>query len=1048
MNQPQKTSEKYDVFISYRHNPRDTAVAKRLMFLLEHLRRKGHPRLRVFRDKDELPTSGNLSKDLYDALENSRYLVLICSPEYLQSIWCRAEVLYFRQLHGNTNQNILPLLVAGEPVDSFPEELFTEEITVTEPDGTLRTETTKVEPLGADIRADSLHLMLRLLSHTEYLRIAAPVMGVRFDSLYQREQRRIRRLLALWLTGVAAVGTLFISFLLWQLFQVRQAQLHEKGVYAQQLFQSGDRLRARTESAEILSAVTAGMDKSITENARELDFLTSFTPELSPIVHIAPKLASHHILIANTGDSVWEYDRTGARRFDRTGQLLGEYHLTAEQLMLTALSPDGTRAAVLCRDENQLPVLRLLNTADGTVICDLLHCETLQNAENLRAEFSPDGSIVSVYQVGGITNSNMQLTLYNAQTGTIRKQLDGALLGTFRNDGVQDRSVMNFRFLGDGTAYWEGGAFHVFYSPAEDTIYQIPRNYTTRLAREKRVAPLYGRFLPIRRGNSIALLDFAGIGKDDFEAILADKSIQALDYTLCGQSTLIITETAGSSDFRQTRNCLSTLTILPIWGEKSGSMLTDLDKYSWDEWQVLSSDCSATFYLAMCDSTQNSTSLFFIDPEACQVQLISLEQDYAHIVYLDCIGDCGYFAGEQEGKTVLFCVEPNGSVRSRLVEASLTDFTSDYAIGILEGHPTLVSIWQSDFCLFSLENPAQPMDEQEKGSFGYAVSSNGLHWIRIGQSIFQTDAMSSKEELNDTIRYYGIGDNGTAFAASDKEIVLIQPDGTIAQRIEANYQDVLRNEVFEAVKLSADGGQLFWMSRPGVNLSNAISYHQSILSSMNTMTQERTLYNLMLHWESSIPSEHVYDCSPDGTQAAVLEYTSHSTNPQLTLLQAGQPEPVNRMDAQTLFLQDAMITGLCFADSKTILCTSRRTIAAVDAAAFSVRSRILETTDAVRMPMLLNGQTLCYFGSNLDVWNLDSGSLLNSIPAPGVPTLLPNADGSCCLLSTDSGTALYRTKDWAKLDSLCLEQLTCHRFDDDGFILDNGHSLYRWTMGT
>ena len=111
----------YDAFISYRHNPADKALAIKLQTLLEqHKGSDGKP-LRMFRDQSELPTSGDLGQDITEALEQSRFLIVVCSPSYQESKWCMRELTYFRELHGNTNQNILPILTKGEPREVMPD---------------------------------------------------------------------------------------------------------------------------------------------------------------------------------------------------------------------------------------------------------------------------------------------------------------------------------------------------------------------------------------------------------------------------------------------------------------------------------------------------------------------------------------------------------------------------------------------------------------------------------------------------------------------------------------------------------------------------------------------------------------------------------------------------------------------------------------------------------------------------------------------------------------------------------------------------------------
>ena len=77
----------YNAFISYRHAPEDIKVAEAVQrglerFHIPHKIRKqtGMKRIQqIFRDKDELPITSNLTDTISHALYNSDYLIVICS---------------------------------------------------------------------------------------------------------------------------------------------------------------------------------------------------------------------------------------------------------------------------------------------------------------------------------------------------------------------------------------------------------------------------------------------------------------------------------------------------------------------------------------------------------------------------------------------------------------------------------------------------------------------------------------------------------------------------------------------------------------------------------------------------------------------------------------------------------------------------------------------------------------------------------------------------------------------------------------------------------
>ncbi|MBN1624414.1 MAG: TIR domain-containing protein, partial [Clostridia bacterium] len=228
-NKPDQKSYLYDAFISYRHTSPDILIAERLHKLLEtyktphHLVKQGFRRSlpRVFRDREELPTSSDLNSDIDLALQQSRFLIVICSPRTPQSKWVRSEIIRFRELHGN--DRILAILIEGEPDQSFPRELLGTGSIFNENDGT-QAEINKVtEPLAADIRAIDERSSLKKLK-TEKLRILAPVIGCRYDDLRQRHRERRIKQWILLSSVLAAFFFLFGMFTLIQLNLVKQSE--------------------------------------------------------------------------------------------------------------------------------------------------------------------------------------------------------------------------------------------------------------------------------------------------------------------------------------------------------------------------------------------------------------------------------------------------------------------------------------------------------------------------------------------------------------------------------------------------------------------------------------------------------------------------------------------------------------------------------------------------------------------------------------------------------------------------------------------------------
>ena len=95
--------EKYAAFISYCHRELDSAVAARLHTLLERFRiprelakARGSKTVgRVFRDREELPISGDLAGSIREALDAADFLIVVCTPDTPKSFWVQKEIEYF-----------------------------------------------------------------------------------------------------------------------------------------------------------------------------------------------------------------------------------------------------------------------------------------------------------------------------------------------------------------------------------------------------------------------------------------------------------------------------------------------------------------------------------------------------------------------------------------------------------------------------------------------------------------------------------------------------------------------------------------------------------------------------------------------------------------------------------------------------------------------------------------------------------------------------------------------------------------------------------------
>lgn len=213
----------YAAFISYRHVEPDRTLAKWLHTALETYRvpaklvkeRGLPPRLgKLFRDEDELPVSADLSGSIERALQQSRFLIVVCSPRTPTSKWVNAEVIRFREL--GRHDQILALLIEGDPQEAFPQALREIRRTPVGHEGAIQQTIEEVEPLAADVRPRR-ETSQRQLRRMAKLRLLATLLGLRFDDLRQRDRERQKakrlRLGAFLAAGLLCFGAITTAYL-------------------------------------------------------------------------------------------------------------------------------------------------------------------------------------------------------------------------------------------------------------------------------------------------------------------------------------------------------------------------------------------------------------------------------------------------------------------------------------------------------------------------------------------------------------------------------------------------------------------------------------------------------------------------------------------------------------------------------------------------------------------------------------------------------------------------------------------------------------------
>lgn len=187
-----KRTYSYYAFISYNH--KDEKWAKWLQNRLEtysipsvlrkeniQLPKRVYP---VFRDKTDLAGGRKLLDTLRGQLDESRHLIVICSPNSAGSEWVNAEVRYF--MENGREDDIIPVIVDGEPFAENPEQ--------------------ECYPpaLRTDMQAELLGVNVKTLGRRHaFLQVVASLLDLKFDRLMRRDQKRRRQRRIIY--GAAAV---------------------------------------------------------------------------------------------------------------------------------------------------------------------------------------------------------------------------------------------------------------------------------------------------------------------------------------------------------------------------------------------------------------------------------------------------------------------------------------------------------------------------------------------------------------------------------------------------------------------------------------------------------------------------------------------------------------------------------------------------------------------------------------------------------------------------------------------------------------------------
>ena len=403
---------RYFAFISYKRE--DERWAKWLQHKLEHYKLPSnlngrtdlpHSIRPVFKDTSEL-TPGNLPEQINEALQQSKYLIVICSPRSAQSEWVNKEVETFIFM-GKTD-SIIPFIIDGKPFSSNHEEECFPQAILSLP--------REQEILGANIN--------EMGRDVAAVKVVARMFDIHFDELWQRHERELRRRRIIIVASIAAFALAVLGVAGWIWHQ--NIELSEKNLLINRqnraLDAKTDSLRSANDSIQAQQNSLRVAYNDLAKSRQEL----ALTNDNLIVANQQIALERDNVLKAN-----WEIKRNLNRFIAGKVQDLindGEYQLA--QLVALQILPDN-------EEDHNIPYVAEAEAAFRKA----LQMGTVLKGHSLlvySAEFSRDGK----YIVSASNDGDMRLWDVKSESCIRKFKHSGRVhYATFSPDGNRILSI-------------------------------------------------------------------------------------------------------------------------------------------------------------------------------------------------------------------------------------------------------------------------------------------------------------------------------------------------------------------------------------------------------------------------------------------------------------------------------------------------------------------------------------------------------------------------------------------------------------------------------